>query len=116
MPLTPRNSAGIVAMWERRGRGRIGLETYFTGRQQLDDNPYRTRSRRYVELGLMGELILGRVSLFLNAENLLNMRQTHYDPLLLPRRAPDGSWTVDAWGPTDGFVVNGGLRFRFGAE
>jgi iron complex outermembrane receptor protein len=64
----------------------------------------------------MGEVILGKVSLFLNAENLLNVRQTKYDRLLLPRRAPAGAWTVDAWAPTDGFVLNGGVRIRFGGE
>ena len=90
MPITPRHSAGLVAMWEKHGRGRFGLEAYYTGRQQLDDNPYRTRSRPYFELGAMGELVLGKVSLFLNAENLLNIRQTKYDPLLLPQRALDG--------------------------
>ncbi|WP_336965323.1 TonB-dependent receptor plug domain-containing protein [Sphingobium aquiterrae] len=116
VPLTPRNTAGLVAMWEKPGRGRIGLEAYYTGQQQLDDNPYRTRGRPYVELGAMGELVLGRVSLFVNAENMLNVRQTRFDPLLLPYRAPDGAWTVDAWAPTDGFVVNGGVRFRFGAD
>ena len=81
-----------------------------------DDNPYRTQSRSYVQLGAMGEVILGKVSLFLNAENLLNVRQTKYDPLLLPRRAATGAWTVDAWAPTDGFVLNGGVRIRFGGE
>lgn len=116
VPLTPRHSAGLVAMWEKHGRGRIGLEAYYTGRQQLDDNPYRLRSRPYFELGAMGELVLGKVSLFVNAENLLDIRQTKYDPLLLPQRAPDGRWTVDAWAPTDGFVVNGGIRVRFGGE
>lgn len=116
VPLTPRNTAGLTAVWEKHGRGRVGLEAYYTGRQALEDNPYRTRSRPYVELGAMGELTLGRVSLFINAENLLNVRQTRYDPLLLPRRAPDGAWTVDAWGPLDGRTINGGVRFRFGAE
>ncbi len=116
VPLTPRNTAGLVAMWEKHGRGRIGLEMYYTGRQELDDNPWRTRSRPYVELGLMGELVLGKVSLFVNAENLLDVRQTHWDPLLLPQRSPVGAWTVDAWAPSDGRVINGGLRFRFGGE
>ena len=51
-----------------------------------------------------------------NAENLLNVRQTKFDPLLLRSRAPTGAWTVDAWAPTDGFVRNGGVRFRFGGE
>lgn len=116
VPLTPRDSAGLVAMWEKHGRGRIGIEAYYTGRQSLDDNPYRTRSRPYVQLGAMGELVLGKVSLFVNAENLLNVRQTKFDPLLLRSRAPTGAWTVDAWAPTDGFVLNGGVRFRFGGE
>ena len=28
-------------------------------------------------------------------------------------RAPDGRWTVDAWAPLEGRVVNGGVRVRF---
>lgn len=114
VPLTPRNTAGLTAVWEKHGRGRIGLEAYYTGRQALEDNPYRTHSRPYVELGAMGELTLGKVSLFINAENLLNVRQTRYNPMLLPRRAPDGAWTVDAWGPLEGRTINAGVRFRFG--
>ncbi|PSJ42320.1 TonB-dependent receptor plug domain-containing protein [Allosphingosinicella deserti] len=116
VPRTPRHSAGVVAMWEKHGTGRIGVEAYYTGRQQLDDNPYRSRSRPYVELGLLGEIALGRASLFLNLENILGVRQTKYDPILRRRRAADGRWTVDAWGPTDGFVANGGVRLRFGGE
>lgn len=108
VPLTPRNTAGLVAMWEKHGKGRVGLEAYYTGIQSIDDNPYRTHSRPYVELGLMGGLVLGKVSLFVNAENLLDVRQTRYDPLLLLQRAPVGSWTVDAWAPSDGRVINGG--------
>jgi iron complex outermembrane receptor protein len=115
VPLTPRHTGGVVAMWEKHGKGRIGLEAYYTGRQQLEDNPYRAVGRPYVELGMLAELVLGKISLFVNAENILGIRQTNYDPLLLPRRAADGRWTVDVWAPTDGFVVNGGLRFRFGA-
>jgi outer membrane receptor for ferrienterochelin and colicins len=111
VPLTPRNTAGLTAVWEKHGHGRLGLEAYYTGRQELEDNPYCTRSRAYVELGAMGELVLGKVSLFINAENLLNFRQTRYDPLLLPRRAPDGAWTVDAWGPLDGRTLNGACEY-----
>lgn len=113
---TPRDTGGLVAIWEPEGRGRLGLEAYYTGRQELDDNPYRTRGRPYVELGVLGEIVLGRASLFLNAENILNVRQTRYDPVLRPTRAPDGRWTVDAWAPTDGFVLNGGVRLRFGGN
>lgn len=116
VPRTPRDTAGLVAMWERHGKGRIGLEAYYTGPQELEDDPYRTRSRPYVELGMLGEVVLGRASLFLNLENILDFRQTRYAPLLRPTRAPDGRWAVDVWGPTEGFVVNGGIRLRFGGD
>lgn len=113
VPLTPRHTAGVVAMWEQHGRGRIGLEAYYTGTQSLDGNPYRRTGRPYVELGALGEITLGKVSLFLNLENILDIRQTGYHPMTLPQRAPDGQWTVDAWAPLEGFVVNGGVRLRF---
>jgi outer membrane receptor for ferrienterochelin and colicins len=114
IPLTPSHTAGLVAMWERHDWGRIGFEAYYTGRQQLDDNPYRIRSKDYFELGVLVERRFGPVSVFVNLENLLDVRQTKHDPLVLPRRVRDGRWTVDAWAPTEGFVASGGVRVRFG--
>ena len=114
VPLTPKHTAGLVGMWEDHHKGRIGVELYYTGKQPLEDNPYRTVSKPYFELGLLGEVVVGKARLFLNAENILNIRQTKYDPLLLRTRAPDGSWTLDVWAPTEGFVLNGGVRLRFG--
>jgi outer membrane receptor for ferrienterochelin and colicins len=116
VPLTPRHTAGLVGMWEEHGKGRIGVEAYYTGEQALDDNPYRTRSRPYVHLGILGEITLGRVSLFANAENLLDNRQSKSDPVLLPQRDSSGQWTVDAWQPLDGFTLNAGIRLRFGGD
>lgn len=113
-PLTPRHTAGVVAMWEEHDKGRLGLEIYYTGRQALDDNPWRREGKPYVEIGLMGEIAVGKARLFLNAENILGVRQTRFDPLLRPVRAADGRWTVDAWAPTEGFVLNGGVRLKFG--
>lgn len=113
VPLTPKHTAGVVAMWEEHDRGRVGFEAYYTGKQDLDDNPFRTTSRPYLELGLLGEIVLGDVRLFLNLENLLDVRQTKDDPIVLPQRRPDGQWTTDAWAPADGFVANGGLRITF---
>ena len=116
VPLTPKHTAGLVGMWEDKEKGRVGVELYYTGRQPLEDNPYRIVSRPYFELGLLGEVVVGKARVFLNAENILNIRQTKYDPLLLRTRAPDGRWTVDVWAPTEGFVLNGGIRFRFGGS
>ena len=94
-------------MWEREDVGRVGIEYYFTGKQRLEvesvsiafesvfDSRHCSRSARS-----------GRVKVFLNAENLTNVRQTKFDPLVLPAQAIDGRWTVDAWAPLDGRTFN----------
>jgi outer membrane receptor for ferrienterochelin and colicins len=113
VPLTPRHSAGLVGMWEREGRGRVGLEWYYTGRQRLDADPFRDVSRAYSVFGALVERRVGRYRLFVNAENLANVRQTDWEPLLRRSRGVDGRWTVDAWAPLDGRTINGGVRVAF---
>ncbi|HEU5208227.1 MAG TPA: TonB-dependent receptor, partial [Longimicrobiales bacterium] len=102
VPLTPRHAIGVVAALEQEGRGRIGAEFYFTGRQTLDENPYRATSPRYVIVGFLAERRFGPVRVFLNAENIFDTRQTRHDPLVLPAREPDGRWITDVWAPLDG--------------
>ena len=114
LALTPLHSAGLVVMWEEHGSHLLGFEAYYTGTQHLENNPYRERSDSYWHLGLLGQITIGQVSLFVNAENLLNVRQTKEDPLVLPEQAPSGRWTTDIWSRNDGFTVNAGLRFQFG--
>lgn len=75
---------------------------------------FRNLSVPYVLVGAMAEQkVAAHVKLFLNLENLTNVRQTRWDPVLLPSRASDGRWTVDAWAPLDGRIINGGARFSF---
>ena len=112
-PLTPRQSFGLVGMWEKEKIGRIGVESYYTGDQRLEDNPFRTESKPYVLFGFLAEHPIGPFKLFVNMENLTNVHQTRWDPLLRPDRAIDGRWTVDAWAPLDGRVLNGGVRLKF---
>lgn len=57
--LTPRHTAGFDAMWEDKDRGRVGFEVYYTGRQQLEDKPYRVASIPYVVFGILVERRLG---------------------------------------------------------
>ena len=100
-------------MWEKETAGRIGIESYYTGHQRLEDNPYRTESKAYVLFGFLAEHTFGHFRLFVNVENLTGVRQTRWDPLLRPERGIDGRWTVDAWAPLDGRVLNGGIRLKF---
>ena len=112
VPLTPGHVTSLNAIWERETWS-VGLEAYYTGRQPLDENPYRSEGRAYVLVGGLLQKRFGRFRAFLNLENVGNVRQTRWDPLLRPTRAPDGRWTVDAWAPLDGFVANAGVRMAF---
>ena len=115
-PLTPRHQAGIVTMFEEEGRVRVGVEVYYTGRQPLDDNPYRAESKPYVHVGVLAERRFGAARVFVNGENLLGYRQTRYDPLVLPSRGLGGRWTTDVWGPLEGRVANVGVRLDIGSR
>lgn len=111
--LTPKHTAGMVAMWERHGEFRLGLEMYYTGEQRVENSPFRTESDPYLDIGILGEITLGKVSYFINAENLLDVRQTREESLVRPTRSADGQWTTDIWSRNDGFIVNGGVRLKF---
>lgn len=113
VPLTPRHYAATDLMFESEDWGRAGIELYYVGRQELDDNPYRTRGFGQFIVGALVEKRFERFRLFVNAENLGGVRQTRYDPLVRPERNAEGRWTVDAWAPLDGRVINGGIRVFF---
>ena len=65
-------------------------EVHFTGRQRLEANPHRKGSTPYVIVGLLVEKRLGVARLFLNAENITNVRQTRWDSLHSHRAASMG--------------------------
>lgn len=110
VPLTPQHSGGLLFTWELKDDTGIGLESFYTGRQPLAEDPYRTESRPYVIVGAIGRWRVGRAKLFLNSENITGVRQTNFEPLLRPAPGVGGRWTVDAWAPLDGRVVNAGVR------
>jgi outer membrane receptor for ferrienterochelin and colicins len=109
-PLVPRHSAELAGIVENEKRGRIGLELGYTGRQALTDDPYRSVSKPYVELNALGEIRFGGISIFLNAINLTDVRQTRFDPLIRRTPGPGGDPITDVWAPLDGRIFNLGIR------
>ena len=90
------------------------MEVYYTGDAAARSQSVPRRSRCPTSIvGLLAERRFGRFRLFINAENLTDVRQTRWDPLLRPTQGVDGRWTVDAWAPLDGRVFNGGVRIDF---
>ncbi len=110
--LIPRLTAEIATILEEEDLGRVGIEISYTGRQPLEDNPYRVRSDSYVEINALAELHIGSWAIFANALNLTDVRQQDTSPLLRPALGLGGDPITDAWGPLVGRTYNVGLRLR----
>jgi outer membrane receptor for ferrienterochelin and colicins len=113
MPLLNRHRAGGDLMLERPGVYRIGIEGIYYGRQLLDDNPYRSESKPYLYAMAIAMRQFGAVEVVANFENLLDVRQTEYEPLVRPSPTVGGRWTTDVWAPLEGFMANVAVRYRW---
>lgn len=112
VPLNPRHAATFDVL-RQIGPARVGFEVFYTGRQALEDNPFRERGFPHVLFGGLVDWAIGSSRVYINVENLGDVRQTREHPLVRPLRDADGRWTVDAWAPLEGRTVNGGVRIRF---
>jgi iron complex outermembrane receptor protein len=110
LPLNPRQLGGFTVVYEREDETRIGLESFFSGRQAIADDPYRTVTEPYMTIDALIQRRFGRVVVFLHGENLNDVRQTRFDPLLRPTPGAGGRWTTDVWAPLEGRVINAGVR------
>jgi iron complex outermembrane receptor protein len=113
VPLTPKHYGSLNLIWEKEGVGGVGFEAYGFGRQPLEDDPSLESGRPYLLLGALARRRFGKFLVYINAENLLDVRQTREEAVVLPARRPDGRWLVDAWAPLDGRVFNAGVRVFF---
>ncbi len=113
MPMLPRHRIGGDLMLERPGIYRMGLEGTWYGAQRLDENPFRSTSKPYLYTMAIAARQVGPVELVANFENLLNVRQTDTDPMVMRTRGMAGRWTTDVWAPLEGFMANVALRYRW---
>jgi outer membrane receptor for ferrienterochelin and colicins len=105
--LTPEHRLGIVLIYEKHSDFRIGLEGYYTGRQKLSTGE---STRDYWINGLMIEKRFGKISLFLNFENFLDTRQSKFG--LMYTGSPSNPEFVEIYAPTDGRIINGGVKLN----
>jgi outer membrane receptor for ferrienterochelin and colicins len=106
-PLVSKHRLNNVLMFEVEDQWKIGAEAYYYSKQRLNDG---ATGKSYWTAGLMAEKIWERFSIFINFENFTNTRQTKFDTIYT------GSITDpvfrDIYAPVDGFVVNGGIKFK----
>ncbi|MDN3586286.1 TonB-dependent receptor plug domain-containing protein [Pedobacter aquatilis] len=105
--LLPKNKLNLALLYEKERNIKLGLEGYFTDRQYLYNN-FQTPS--YWEFGLMAEKYFGKISVFINAENFTDTRQSRYKSVV------NGSHVNptfdDIWTHTEGRTFNAGIKLK----
>lgn len=106
IPLTARNSAGSIFMYETP-QWRLGLETYYWGEQLLFDG---TKTTDYILMGFLAMRNFEWGNLFVNFENLTNRRQDLFSPTVeLNNGVPTFN---ELYAPNDGFILSVGVIWK----
>jgi len=113
MPLINRHRVGADLMFEKPHNYRWGIEGTYYGRQTFDDNPYLSESKPYIYTMAIAVKQFGPLEAVANFENLLDIRQTKYQPLVRPTPTVGNRWTTDVWAPLEGFMANVAIRYRW---
>jgi iron complex outermembrane receptor protein len=100
-----------VAYEEEETGTYIAAEVFDTGRQSLDDDPYRRFGVPYATVGILAAQRVRRATLFFNIENLTDVRLSRFEPVIRPSPGEGGRLTVDAWAPLEGRLFNAGVRY-----
>lgn len=106
-PLTPKHRINSVLMYEIEDKWKVGLEAYYFSPQKMNNG---TTGRDYWTCGFMAEKIWERFSLYINFENFLDTRQTRFESIYTGTIS--NPVFKDIYAPLDGFVINGGIKFR----
>ena len=94
-------------MFEKDDAWKIGLEAYYFDKQKLSDGK---TGKSYVLMGFMAERFIRKFSVYINFENITDVRQTRFDTIYTgPASNP---LFRDIYAPLDGFVLNGGIKWR----
>ena len=106
-PLVSKHRLNNVLMYEVEDKWKIGAEAYYFSKQQLNEG---AMGKSYWTAGLMAEKLWERFSIFINFENFTDTRQTKFDSIYIG--SISNPVFRDIYAPVDGFVVNGGIKFR----
>jgi len=107
LPLTPKSRINSALLFEKESSFKTGFEAYYTSSQFLT-NGFRTKA--FWVLGIFGEKTFGKYSLFINAENITDIRQGRFTQVVFP---PHQMPTfAEIYTHTEGRVFNGGIKIR----
>jgi outer membrane receptor for ferrienterochelin and colicins len=107
LPLTPKHKLNSALLFEKEENFKAGFEAYYTSSQFLSN---RARTPDYWVLGLFGEKTFGKYSLFFNAENITDTRQSRFGQVVFPTL--QNPTFAEIYTHTEGRIFNGGIKIR----
>ncbi|GAC1421713.1 MAG: hypothetical protein NVS1B13_20660 [Flavisolibacter sp.] len=108
-PLAPKTRLHFDLVYEKESRLRIALESYYTGKQQLNDGSF---GKSYWLIGGLIERSWKHISLFINGEDINNVRQTKWQTIY--SGTIDQPTFKDIYAPLDGISINAGIKIKAG--
>jgi iron complex outermembrane receptor protein/outer membrane receptor for ferrienterochelin and colicins len=81
LPLLPKSRINSALLLEREGSFKAGLEAYYSSSQFLSN---RFKTEAFSVFGIFAEKTFGRMTLFVNAENITDTRQSRFGPVVFP--------------------------------
>ena len=104
-PLTAKHRINANLLYEYEEKLRLAFEIFYVGQQYLSNGEL---TRDYWVMGVSAERKFDHFSLFMNAENFLDSRQTRFDPIYTG--TIQNPMFKEIYSPIDGFIFNGGFR------
>ena len=109
-PLTSKHIVSFFAGYESKRFG-LGVDCYYFSPVKLSDG---SLGKRMWELGINGQVNFRYVLIFANLENILDMRQTTYGPIVQPSPTYGTPRFKEIYAPLEGRFFNTGIKIRLG--
>ena len=109
LPFSPQDKFSLTLAYTIEGKWRFGIESSFVGSQYLYDNQ---RVKDYAFWAGSVERKFGsHLSLVINAENILNIKQSDFESPLVTGTLQNPSFRP-IWAPQEGAIVNVALKYK----
>ena len=109
LPFSPQDKFSLTLAYTVEGKWRFGIESSFVGSQYLYENQ---RVKDYAFWAGSVERKFGsHLSLVINAENILNVKQSDFEPKLFTGTLQNPSFNA-IWAPQEGAIMNVALKYK----
>jgi iron complex outermembrane receptor protein len=108
-PLTSKHILSMLGSYNWRGRFVIGLDCYYYSAQLLSDG---TPTHPIWEMGVNVQGIFKWFNIFANLENILDIRQTSFGPIVFPNPTYHQPLFKEVYAPLEGRLLNVGFKIK----